>query len=266
MLLKKKVAIIELVLFVPVLLLVLFTIVRRRSIKQLQWFFLFFVCLVHIISAALEAAPGQANEKVVDHAERTIILDNIALCLLLMALLQALREINDPTSPTFLRKRGLDFMHVPSIIGVILSIIGATYLPSQHDSRVLRGETLFRAGWVMFLFVYLVLVQLIIILASEYRRRYRSERYVLIALVVAIPLLAARFVYVLLAEFTDIGLLSNFVSWNAIGRLCLVALIDVAVVALYTVTSLIPSPERGRKLGPQLLPLRGESLDGRQSP
>lgn len=149
---------------------------------------------------------------------------------------------------------------------MILSIIGATYLPSPDDSHVLRGETLFRAGWVLFLLEYLILAQLTIILALEYHRRYRSEKHILIALIVALPLLTNRFVYVLLAEFTDIGLLSNFVSWNAIGRLCLVAVGDVAVVALYTVTSLIPSPERGWKSGQQILPLRGESLDGRQSP
>lgn len=93
MFLKEKVAIVELALFIPVLFLVLFVTVRRRSIKQLQWIFLPFVCLIHIISAALEAAPSRANEKLVDHAERTVILDNIALCLLLLTHLQFLREM-----------------------------------------------------------------------------------------------------------------------------------------------------------------------------
>ena len=87
---KESVAIAELVLFVPSFFLVIFVAFRRRSIKQLQWVFLPFVCLMRIISAALELASSRTNENLINDAERTTILDNIVLSLLLLIILQFL--------------------------------------------------------------------------------------------------------------------------------------------------------------------------------
>ena len=85
---KQSVAIAELVLFVPLFFLVIFVAFRRRSIKQLQWIFLPFVCLMRIISAAMELAYSRTNENLINDAERTTILDNIVLSLLLLTISQ----------------------------------------------------------------------------------------------------------------------------------------------------------------------------------
>lgn len=77
----------ELVLFIPLFFLVVLIAFRRRSIKLLPWMFLATLCLIRIISAALEVNYSRMNENLSDHAGRTIILDNIALCLLLLTIL-----------------------------------------------------------------------------------------------------------------------------------------------------------------------------------
>lgn len=123
-----------------------------------------------------------------------------------------------------------------------------------------------RAGWVIFLLEYLILAQLIIILTHEYHRRYWSEKYVLIALIVTLPLLIMRFIYALLAEFTDIGVFTLLTNWNAIARLCMGVGMEFVMVVLYTATGLMPPRVQSWKSRGPILPLRGESLDGRHSP
>lgn len=75
-----------------------------------------------------------------------------------------------------------------------------------------------------------------------------------------------RFIYALLAEFTDIGVFTLLTNWNAIARLCIGVGMEFVMVVLYTTTALMPPRVRSFKSGGQILPLRGESLDGRQSP
>lgn len=148
---------------------------------------------------------------------------------------------NDSTSPTFLRENALNLLHVPSIVATILCIVGATYLPSNSDSKVSRGETLFRAGWVIFLLEYLILADLTVIVAQEKRRRYWSEKHVLIALVASLPFLVVRFIYSVLAEFTEIDFFSLVANWNPFARLFMGVGMDFVVVALYTATEFLSS-------------------------
>ena len=54
---------------------------------------------------------------------------------------------NESTSPAFLHENYLYFLHVPCLLATIICIAGATYLPHSNPSE---GETLVRAGWVIF--------------------------------------------------------------------------------------------------------------------
>ncbi|MCJ1428356.1 hypothetical protein MMC29_006265 [Sticta canariensis] len=240
---------------------------------------------MRIISAAMELAYSRTNENLIDDAERATILDNIVLSLLLLTILQFLIGMyvlflvfifytrrsyqnlignprNESTSPTFLHENYLYFLYVPCLLATILCIAGATYLQHSNPST---GETLVRAGWVIFLLEYLILAQLTIILTHEYPRRYWSEKYVLIAIVVTLPLLIIRFTYALLAEFTDISVFTLLTNWNAIARLCMGIGMEFVMVVFYTATALMQSRVQSWKSGGQILPLRGESLDGRLS-
>lgn len=113
---------------------------------------------------------------------------------------------------------------------------------------------------------YLILASLTLILMREYHPRYWSETNVLMALVIAIPFLAIRFIYIFLAEFTDISLFPFFTNWKTIMWLCMSFGREITVVALYIVAGLMPPRMRSWKPGDQVLRSRGESLDGRQSP
>lgn len=96
MVLKNIGGIVELALFVPLFFLVVLVAFRRRSIKLLPWMFLATLCLIRITSAALEVTSSRMNENLSYHAGRTIILDNIALCLLLLTILHFLTGMYVP--------------------------------------------------------------------------------------------------------------------------------------------------------------------------
>lgn len=269
MFVKVQTAIAEIGLFIPLFILVVFVAFRRRSIKQLQWILLSLACLVRIISAALKVGSIQTKDDIPNNAKKLVMVDNVVLCLFLLTNLQFLIGINKSTSPTYLHERSLKFLHVPSIVATLLCIIGATYLSSDDESKLSEGGSLVHAGWLIFLMEYLILAALTVILISDHRR-YWSERHVLIALVIAIPFLAIRFIQIFVAEFTDLGFFYFFtdtkylnpVVWLVVWLFMSVGM-EVTVVALYTVPGLMPPRMRSWKSEDQLLPLRGESLDGR---
>lgn len=124
------------------------------------------------------------------------------------------------------------------------------------------GKTLFRTGWVIFLFEYLILIDLNIILAIQYRRDWR-DKYLLGALIFSHFFLIVRFVYALLAGFTDVTVYSYFADGNvnALVRLLTGVGMEFVVVAMYTTVGLIMPRGQNWESGKQLLALRGESLN-----
>lgn len=55
-----------------------------------------------------------------------------------------------------------------------------------------------------------------------------------------LPLLLMRFIYALLAGFTDIGVFTLLTNWNAIVRLCMGVGMEFVMVVLYTATAFMP--------------------------
>ena len=55
-----------------------------------------------------------------------------------------------------------------------------------------------------------------------------------------LPLLLMRFIYALLAEFTDIGMFNLLTKWNSIARLCMGVGMEFVMVVLYTATAFMP--------------------------
>lgn len=128
------------------------------------------------------------------------------------------------------------------------------------------GKTLFRAGWVILLFEYLILTDLNIILAIQYRRDWR-DKHLLVALVFSHFFMIQRFVYGLLAGLTDITVYSYFADGNsnALVRFLAGVGMEFFVVAMYTAVGLIMPRGQPRRQasgsGKQASALRGESLE-----
>ena len=159
-----------------------------------------------------------------------------------------------------MRSYGIACLHVPCFVAVILYIVGDSRLPSSKTTTVNAGKTLTRAAWGTLLLTYIVLGQLIIIIALECSRQYRDEAGVIVALVAALPFFVARLVYSLLVDVIDVGVFS-LTAGNAITRLCMATLMEFIVVAFYTTAGITTPPSRDPKSTKRFIRLRNTSKD-----
>ncbi|KAL8732205.1 MAG: hypothetical protein Q9166_002952 [cf. Caloplaca sp. 2 TL-2023] len=101
--------------------------------------------------------------------------------------------------------RFLNWIQIPVLVALILAAIGASKLYGSDISEHSKGETLVRAGIIIFLILFLGLVIFTAPLAvyTFLRQSHVSsgERRILYAIVANIPFIAIRLIYSLLVYF-----------------------------------------------------------------
>lgn len=149
-------------------------------------------------------------------------------------------------------------MQLPATAALIICIIGGTDLTSAKVSDQKEGKTLLKAGVILFLIIYLCLVALAINSATEFNRVPVGEKRILVVVLAALPLLAVRFLWVLLAYF------SNFKDFQIYGGSVIVRsfmsnLEEMLIVIAYTIVGLM-IPKYGGTQDPEAK----QSLNGRR--
>ena len=92
---------------------------------------------------------------------------------------------------------------IPATVGLILCIVGGLDENSSDASDQSQGPGLFKAGIIIFVAIYVILLILVVRSISEYRKTPLEERRILIAVIVALPLLAIRLLWSILSAFTN---------------------------------------------------------------
>ena len=121
-----------------------------------------------------------------------------------------------------------------------------------------EGKTLLKAGVILFLIIYLCLVALAINSATELNRVPAGEKRILVVVLAALPLLAVRFLWVLLAYF---GHFKDFQVYggSVIVRSFMSNLEEMLIVIAYTIVGLMIPKYTGTQ-DPEAKP----SLNGRK--
>ena len=101
-----------------------------------------------------------------------------------------------------------------------------------------EGKTLLKAGVIIFLIIYLCLVALAINSATEINRVPAGEKRILVAVLAALPLLAVRFLWTLLAYFSDFKDFQTY-SGSIIVRAFMSTLEEMLIVIAYTIVGLM---------------------------
>jgi hypothetical protein len=136
------------------------------------------------------------------------------------------------------RSRFIQVLQLPGTAGLILCIIGAVDQTSAKVSDQKQGKVLLKAGVLVFLAIYLCLVALAAKSATEFNRILAGEKRILVVILVALPLLAVRFTWTLLAYF------SNFHTFRIYGgsvvvRIWMATLEELLIVIAFTVIGLM---------------------------
>ncbi|KAI2840035.1 hypothetical protein CBS12448_10649 [Aspergillus niger] len=264
------VAIAELIVYIPISLVTLFVVLRHGFHRQLGWIYLFIFSGVRIAGAVMEILSETHPDNTTD-LEWAIILQSVGLSPLLLSSLGLLKRVSDeicdhaPSTQgsrvTMVlqklssfssvaaklkgfynkketaisgRSKVVQLLHIPALIALILSIIGGLDQYSSDTSEHSGGKTETRVGIILFLAIYIVLCILWSTTVKDLPRMAPSQKRIVGVVLIALPLIACRLLYSLVADFSHDRRFS-LVDGNVTIWLCMAIIEEFLVVLMYTV-------------------------------
>ncbi|OCK86058.1 hypothetical protein K432DRAFT_285396 [Lepidopterella palustris CBS 459.81] len=234
---RESLAISQLVLYIPAFFATIFVVIRHGFHRQAGWIFLAILALLRIVGSGLEIASVK-NPQSTDDFEWAAILQSVGISPLLMASLGLLKRITEEfliekgASTSSYRSLAIGLLQIPCVIALILCIIGGTDVGSTNSSDRKTGLTHLKEGLIIFAVVWAALWLLTILTVRDWSRIYEGERRVLIAVVVAVPLLALRILYGVLSVFVDKGSFS-FIGGGIVPRVLLATVEEFLIVIIF---------------------------------
>jgi hypothetical protein len=265
---REAIAIVELIVYIPAFLTILVVLFKHGFQKQLGWIYLLIFTIVRIAGAIFEVLHN-SNRSNSTYTEWALILQSVGISPLLLASLGLLKRVIDLTSTHIRsesgngimgllgarggliaklaakasadarRSRVIQLLQLPCTIALILCIEGGSNVASTNatPSDIKSAKTDIKWGIGIFVVIYVILVILTVYSMFEVNKTARGEKRILIAVVIALPLIGSRVLYSVLNTFHT-NHIFNLQTGNAIVQLFMATLEEVLVVLLYAVVGL----------------------------
>ena len=167
---------------------------------------------------------------------------------------------------TSYRSRFLQLLQLPAMVALIIGIVGGSDLTDRSISTQNTGQKLIKVALVIFLVIYICLFLLVAKSTSEIQHLPPGEKRVLLALIIALPLLGVRLLFSILEYFSTISTFSP-TRGNVLVRAFMANLEEILIVIGYTLAGiLVPvycdAPRANTEIGLQ----RGERTETRPAP
>ncbi|OJJ78197.1 hypothetical protein ASPBRDRAFT_113863 [Aspergillus brasiliensis CBS 101740] len=146
------------------------------------------------------------------------------------------------------RSKIVQLLHIPALIALVLSISGGTDQFSSNVSDHSSGKTETRLGIILFLAIYIVLCILWLTTVKDLSRMVPSQKRIVGVVLIALPLIACRLLYSLIADFSNSRQFS-LVDGNVTIRLCMAIIEEFLVVLMYTVLGVFTPRSEGAAKG-----------------
>lgn len=227
--------VIELVYYIPAVVLSFLVAIKHGLGRQLGWIFLTILSLLRIISAstgiAYEGDPPNSTL-----GEVTVILNTVGLSPLLLVWLGLIKRVNQNGNRNKISPGILEAINFPVIIGLILAIYGGTKIFSSSTNAVNNGLKFSEAAAIVFLLTLILLGVITIYTSFHSQDIPRGERPLLFASVLGIPFLFVRVLYLLVVDFdwsyNTFGLISTS-NRVVIVDAVMAVLMEFVVVSIY---------------------------------
>ncbi|TVY81449.1 hypothetical protein LSUE1_G004657 [Lachnellula suecica] len=278
---REGIAIVDLALYIPLTICVAFVLFRHGFQKQLGWIYLLIFTLIRIAGAILELLHTQ-NPSNQTYFEWALILSSVGLSPLLLASLGLLKRVIDSTSThvpsgnanvvagalsqrfrlfgriskkasaNSRRSRVIQLLQIPTTIALILCISGGmdSVSSSSTPAELNSGVKDTKWGVGMFVVIYIILCLLTLFSMSELRKTVDGERRVLLAVLLALPLIGSRLLWSVLCSFKG-GKTFSIESGSATVQICMADVEEVLVVCLYVVVGLFVKKYNEQEVGRQ---------------
>lgn len=138
------------------------------------------------------------------------------------------------------RSRIIQVAQLPTLIALILCIIGGTDAADGNPADLSSAQTKTKVGVIMFLCIYILLFVLVVITIKDVGKAPSGEKRIYWAVVLALPWLAVRVLYSILAAFTNSSTFS-ITGDHPLVQLFMATVEEFIVVCIYTLAGLTVS-------------------------
>jgi hypothetical protein len=125
---------------------------------------------------------------------------------------------------------------------MIICIVGGTKLTSSSPSNMREGKIMIKAGIIILVCIFVTLVVLGAHTATEFSRVPFGEKRLLTMVLLAMPLIAVRIAWSVLAYFSHLEIF-NTVHGSVAVRGVMSTMEEFLVVIAYTIAGLIVQPQ-----------------------
>jgi hypothetical protein len=135
------------------------------------------------------------------------------------------------------RSRIIQLAQLPTMIALILCIVGGIDESSTKPSEISTGKKYFKIGIIIFIVIYILLTALVIITMKDVGNAPRGEKRIYFAILGALPFIAVRLLWSILSVFSN-NLTFSLNSSKPLVQLFMATLEEFIVVGLYTLAGL----------------------------
>jgi hypothetical protein len=237
---KGGLAVAEVVFFAPALVVSSFVVFRHGFARQLGWFYLVVLSLLRIIGASCLLYSETQNNTSTGLEETIFITSAVGTAPLLLALLGFLDRVHEGMKANNTNVNMLIFraLHLLSLVGLILAIVGGTDRTDSSSSDRSTGRSLSEAASILFLAMYLGLAVIAIITQRRIASVNDSERKLVWAGVAALPFLLVRIIYTVAVSFSPHGSVFYFLTVDVYISAFMQFLMEALVVAIFIAAGL----------------------------
>ncbi|KIY02967.1 uncharacterized protein Z520_01432 [Fonsecaea multimorphosa CBS 102226] len=235
--------ILELLFFVPALIASAYVVYKQGIRKRLGWRFLIMICLFRLVGAitSLIAVRHPSSGLTITYD----VMNSFGLSAIISTALALLDRVEDGMASHGLHHQIFQLLHLPSLVGIILSVVGSTDLFSDSHSNVSTGFTLLKTAICLFLVVFVADILITGHCFLKISHVLPGERGLLFAVALALPFMAVRMIFSLLCVFANDP--KWFSSWSLEWTAILIhaifgVLMEAIIVTIFIVAGFITAP------------------------
>ncbi|PIL26229.1 hypothetical protein GSI_11984 [Ganoderma sinense ZZ0214-1] len=203
---RGDIAIAEIVLYIPILLLSIALVVRHGAARKVGWIFFAILSIARIVGGVTHILWEQNSS---DTTLQTIfsIMESVGLSPLLMATLAFLSTVGQYTleNRPVMGARTFRILHLVATVAIILAIVGGTSVSSAKKQSDLSNATTFRrVGAILFVILYAGVVAITAFCWLNRGQVLKYRRKLLLAILASLPFLFVRVAFSVLSSFAPL--------------------------------------------------------------
>ncbi|KAE9976840.1 hypothetical protein EG328_002368 [Venturia inaequalis] len=243
------VAVIEIVVYIPALLIALYICKKHGFTRSSGWMYTLILCVVRIAGSVCELLTFSNSSTSI--IKTMIILDSIGLSPLLLATLGLLSRLNDwinARSKGHFGVKQFRLIQLLITLGLILAIAGGTGGSTNSDGSP-KIATTSKVAIALYIVAFVAIVLVWLVSMSALSVVPTVEKRVAFAVLIALPFILVRLVYSACVVFLHSHLF-NLVNGSVVVNAIMAVLMEFVVVAIYLLLGFFISTLSPNDAGP----------------